>query len=116
VAHDAYLLAPMIRDLPEEAWIDPPPQRGRMLTSGERRRAGVQKAVVAGRKKLWPQAIDALKGAMAMLPDVSLGAEELRILTGVLGSRYGIDEVHDTRTSSSRCGRPVRSVGTARRR
>jgi hypothetical protein len=95
VAHDAYLLAPMIRDLPEEAWVDPPPWTGRPLTAGEQRRAMVQKAVVAGRKKLWPQATEALEGAMAMLPGVPLDAEELRILGGMLGSRYGIDEVHD---------------------
>jgi hypothetical protein len=55
----------------------------------------IQKAVIAGRKKLWPDATAALRDAMGMMPDTPLSDDELRVLSGMLGCRYGINEVYE---------------------
>lgn len=96
IFHDAYLLERMLATLPLEAYLDAPPWRGRELTLQERRLALIQKAVIMGRKKLWPQALDAIEMALLILPDIPVSAQEQKILTGMLGSRYGINEVYDT--------------------
>ena len=96
IAHDAYLLKSMIADLPLEAYLDAPPWAGRALEPGEQRRALIQKAVIAGRKKLWPEATAALRAALELLPDSALDNAELRVLRGMLGSRYGIGEIHQS--------------------
>jgi hypothetical protein len=94
--HDAYLLEGMLKTLPLEAYLDAPPWPGRTLGVEEKRTALIQKAVIAGRKKLWPQALDALEVAMALLPDKPVTDHEQKLLVGMLGSRYGIDEVYDS--------------------
>lgn len=91
VEFDAYVLRPLLDTLPLAAYLglDHP------LNPGQRRSALIQKGVIAARKKLWPQALDTLAEAMRLLPDRPLDRRELRILSGCLGSRYGLDELHD---------------------
>ncbi len=94
MAHDTYLLRKMLRDLPPQAYLDAPPWFDRKLGLREQRKALIQKAVIAARKVLWPQAVTTFRTAMEMLPSVALSDEELRLLERMLGSRYGIDEVY----------------------
>ncbi|MDP2087561.1 MAG: glycosyltransferase family 2 protein [Gemmobacter sp.] len=94
IEHDAYLLRGILETAPLQAYLDSPPWDGRTLDTEERRLALIQKAVIAGRKKLWPEALDALEVAMAILPEVPISEREQMVLTGMLGSRYGIDEVY----------------------
>jgi glycosyltransferase involved in cell wall biosynthesis len=95
ITHDAYLLKQMIEELPLEAYLAAPPWTGRTLDAEERRLALLQRAVIAGRKKLWPQATEDMRAALSLLPDTALGDEELCVLEGMLGSRYGISEVYE---------------------
>jgi glycosyltransferase involved in cell wall biosynthesis len=57
------------------------------------RRALFQKAVIAARKKLWPSAIEALHGAVKADRVTPLNPLEGHILSGMLGCRYGLDEL-----------------------
>ncbi|MDX1291828.1 MAG: glycosyltransferase family 2 protein [Hyphomonas sp.] len=59
------------------------------------RRALFQKAVIAARKKLWPSAIEALDEAVKADPMSPLEPLEKKILGGMLGCRYGLDELMD---------------------
>ena len=95
VLHDAYLLKKMLADLPLDAYLSAPPWTDQPLAPAAQRRALIQKAVIAGRKKLWPDATAALHMAMQMLPDTPLSDDELRVLSGMLGCRYGINEVYE---------------------
>jgi len=94
VAHDAYLLTKLFKELPLGAYLAGPPFDDRQLNDLERRQALIQKAVIAGRKKLWPEALAALAEAMNVRPSQALSRSELRILEGMLGSRYGIAEIY----------------------
>lgn len=95
IAHDKRLFTDLLVRLPDAAYLAPPPWDGAPPTGADLRRARLQRAVIAGRKKLWPRATDDLADAMAMLPARPLDPAERAILTGLLGCRYGIDEVHD---------------------
>lgn len=104
IRHDAYLLRPMLQDLPLAAYLGT--SAGGPAPSGrDRRRALIQKGVIAARKKLWPEAFEALEEAMSILPDMRLGEDELAVLSRCLGCRYGIDEVHGDRTILDRLRR-----------
>lgn len=95
IAHDAYLLKKLLSDLPQRAYLSPPPWSKRRLTAAEQRMALIQKSVIAGRKKLWPDAIDSLDAALDIMRDTPLRQDELNVLAGMLGCRYGISEVHE---------------------
>lgn len=62
-------------------------------TPGEVRQAYLQKATIAGRKKLWPMAIEALEAAVEADPTTEFSSMDLNILDGMLGCRYGLDEL-----------------------
>lgn len=94
IYHDTYLLKQVIADLPLQAYVNAPPWKERALTPEQQRLALIQKAVIAGRKKLWPEATAALQQGMSILPATPLSADETRVLAGMLGCRYGIAEVH----------------------
>ena len=94
IAHDAYLLKQLLSDLPLHAYIAAPPWINRQLTKAEQRMALIQKSVIAGRKKLWPEAIDALDTALDIMHETPLKQDELHVLAGMLGCRYGISEVY----------------------
>jgi hypothetical protein len=93
IAHDAYLFTRLLADLPLQAYLDPPPWTSRLLGPTELRHAHLQMAVIAGRKKLWPQALAAFDKGMAIQPDTPLDPATLTVLTGMFGSRYGFAEV-----------------------
>lgn len=93
MAHDARILGDLLHRLPLAAYLDGGPVRDRPLSEADRRRALIQRAVIAGRKRLWPRALADLDAAMGIAPDRPLSEDELAILSGLLGSRYGIDEV-----------------------
>jgi glycosyltransferase involved in cell wall biosynthesis len=59
----------------------------------EVRRALFQKAVIAARKKLWPAAIAAMRAGVKADPDSPLEPMDGTILSGMLGCRYGLDEL-----------------------
>ena len=59
----------------------------------ERRQAYFQKATVAARKKLWPEALRAVQDGAREAPDAPLGAMDQLILSRMLGCRYGLDEL-----------------------
>lgn len=59
----------------------------------ERRQAYFQKATVAARKKLWPEALRAMQNGARQAPDAPLGAMDRLILSRMLGCRYGLDEL-----------------------
>jgi glycosyltransferase involved in cell wall biosynthesis len=59
----------------------------------ERRQAYFQKATVAARKKLWPEALSAVRYGAREAPGAPLGAMDRIILSRMLGCRYGLDEV-----------------------
>ena len=59
----------------------------------ERRQAYFQKATVAARKKLWPEALRAMQNGARQAPDAPLGAMDRFILSRMLGCRYGLDEL-----------------------
>jgi hypothetical protein len=59
----------------------------------ERRQAYFQKATVAARKKLWPEALLALLDGARQAPDAPLCAMDQLILSRMLGCRYGLDEL-----------------------
>ncbi len=94
IAHDAYMFRKLLPDLPLRAYLEVPPVSDAPLAAAERRQALLQKAVIEGRKKLWDVATPTFAAAMAIEPDRPLAPEELRILAGMLGSRYGIDELY----------------------
>jgi hypothetical protein len=94
IAHDKRLIGDLLDTLPDAAYLAPPPWDGPAPNGPDLRRARLQRAVIAGRKTLWPRATADLAAAMAMLPARPLDASERHILTGLLGSRYGIEEVH----------------------
>lgn len=96
VAHDSRILGDLMVRLPLAAYLDGGPVRDRPLSEADRRRALIQRAVIAGRKKLWPRALADLGAAMDIAPDAALSDAELAILSGLLGSRYGFDEVLET--------------------
>lgn len=91
VEFDAYLLQSLLRDLPLATYVG---ARGdRALSPHQKRTALLQKGVIAARKKLWPQALDAFGKAMRLLPDLPLDRRELYVLSHCLGCRYGLDEL-----------------------
>ncbi|WP_296475515.1 glycosyltransferase family 2 protein [Roseinatronobacter sp.] len=94
IYHDTYLLKQVIADLPLQAYLNTPPWNDRALSPEQQRIALIQKAVIAGRKKLWPEATEALHQALGIMPDTALGVDETQVLAGMLGCRYGIAEVH----------------------
>lgn len=59
----------------------------------ERRHALLQKAVIAGRKKLWPLAVSSIREAVAEAPSIALSPAEMHVLKQMLGCRYGLDEL-----------------------
>ncbi|SPJ25543.1 glycosyltransferase family 2 protein [Palleronia abyssalis] len=98
IAHDKLLIGPLLRDLPLSAYTREsraPGQVAPVLDRQERRRALFQKGVIAARKKLWPVAMEAFRDGVELQPDISLMSEERRILSKMLGCRYGIEEVYD---------------------
>lgn len=96
IAHDAYIMTGLLDRLPLVAYLDDPPWNDRPLTVAERQRAVLQRGVIAGRNKLWPRAVEDLQTALAIHPDVPLDAPAIEVLSGLLGSRYGFDEVLGT--------------------
>ncbi|MBU2606871.1 MAG: glycosyltransferase [Alphaproteobacteria bacterium] len=58
-----------------------------------RRQAYFQKATIAARKKLWPDALRAVRDGVRQAPDAPLGAMDQLILGRMLGCRYGLDEL-----------------------
>lgn len=97
IAHDAYIIGGLLERLPLAAYLEAPPLTERVLTVRERRLALVQRAVIAGRNKLWPMALEDLRAALAIQRDEPLDEAALTVLSGLLGSRYGIDEVTGSR-------------------
>ena len=99
VDHDQTLIAPLLRELPTGAYIHEPNTPGyakdTLPDPMDQRRALLQKAVIAARKKLWAQALDVLHEASEVEQHTPLEDAELNILSGMLGCRYGIDEVHE---------------------
>ena len=99
-AQDRAMIAPLLDDLPLAAYtrapldIDGDGALSAPSQAAERRRALFQKAVIAARKKLWPQAFDAFRAAADIAPERPLDPAERFILTRALGCRYGIAEVH----------------------
>ena len=59
----------------------------------ERRQALFQKASIAARKKLWPMALEAVRGGVKEAPGAPLSAMDRLILGRMLGCRYGLDEL-----------------------
>lgn len=88
--HDAYLVGPLIDEMTLGEFVGHATEQ---LPPQETRRALLQRAVIAGRKKLWPRALDDFEAAMRMMPELPLDARELAILSGMLACRYGIAEV-----------------------
>lgn len=93
IAHDAYIIGGLLDRLPLDAFLAPPPWRNGPLAPRDRRHALLQRAVIAGRNKVWPRALEDLAAAMAIQRDDPLDRAALGVLSGLLGSRYGIDEV-----------------------
>ena len=94
IAYDGRILSDLLDRLPLQAYLAPPPWRDRTLSTAETRHALIQRAVIAGRKKLWPRAIADLRTALSTEPS-PLPQATLALLSGMLGSRYGFDEVID---------------------
>ena len=95
VEFDSYIMKGYLEALPDAAYLLAPPSGDPDLAPALKRRALVQKAVIAGRKKLWPVSLEVLARAAAIDPVRPFDAEELAVLGGLLGSRYGIDELHE---------------------
>ena len=99
IAQDKTLIAPLLDTLPLGAYIharhEPAYCSDRLADPRDQRRALLQKAVIAARKKLWHRALDAFRDAVAIAPDKPFGSAELHVVARTLGCRYGIGEVHD---------------------
>ncbi len=99
IAQDKTLIAPLLDTLPLGAYIhahhEPAYCSDSFADPRDHRRALLQKAVIAARKKLWPRALDAFGEAVTIAPGNAFGAAELHIVARALGCRYGIGEVHD---------------------
>lgn len=89
-ASDKRLLGDLLPRLALPEYLGLPATVG-PLSPRETRTALLQKAVIAARKNLWPEAARALNGACALAVDATLSAWERHILQHMLGSRYGID-------------------------
>lgn len=75
-----------------------------------RRACLIQRAAIAARKQLWERALQDLSEAFAIERDTVLTPLELRILSCLLGCRYGIEEVYREPTILSR----LRNLSKAR--
>lgn len=98
IHHDAYLFDGLLDRLPLAAFLGDPPWHDGPLPPATERRALIQRAAIAGRKKLWPRALADLRNALAILPETPLDRAERKALSAMLGCPYGIDEVFEDRT------------------
>lgn len=91
---DTVIIGRLLERLMLDAFVPYPASRERMTTF-DRRAALVQRGVIAARKQIWTRALEDFAEAFAIEPDDPLTALELRILSGALGCRYGIEEVYN---------------------